>query len=94
MRDLNDDELEELYAVSFDQHDAPALRKAADDLLRSGCTGCSTVLPELQRLLAPLEGARNPFAALFKGPCCVMLACRSATLSRAAGSTVHTRPLE
>jgi hypothetical protein len=96
VRDLDDDELRELYDVSFGAVEAPLLGEAAEALRRSGCVACSRALPELQRLLAPLERARNPFAAPFKGLCCLMLACRSAGLPRAGGSNIAIQscPLE
>jgi hypothetical protein len=83
VQDLDDDELKELYEVSFVPADALALRHAAHQVRQHGCQACPYALPVLQRLLAPLEAARNPFAPLFKALCCVMLACRPAGADRA-----------
>lgn len=85
IRDLDDDELKELYEVSFSPADAQALREAAEALRLQGCSACTRVLPVLQSLLGPLEAARNPFASLFKGLCCVLLACRAATVATGPG---------
>jgi hypothetical protein len=94
VRDLDDEELRELYEISFAPNDAHALKEAADAIRLGGCNACSVALPVLQVLLAPLEAARNPFAALFKGLCCVMLACRARS-ARASGDVTHySCPLE
>ena len=94
VRDLDEDELRELYEISFAPNDAQALREAADAIRHRGCGACSVALPVLQVLLAPLEAARNPFAALFKGLCCIMLACRARTAPAAGGVTPYPCPLE
>jgi hypothetical protein len=94
VRELDQDELKELYEVSFAPNDARALREAADAVRHNGCAACSVALPVLQTLLGPLDAARYPFAALFKGLCCVMLACRAASVGAGAGSSHHSCPLE
>lgn len=88
--DLDDDELGELYEVSFSPADADALARAADAVRADGSAAFTLALPVLQALLGPLEAARNPFAALFKGLCCVLLACRPASVPAAGGVTQHT----
>ena len=77
VQDLAEDELSELYEVSFVARDASDLNDAANAIKRFGCAAYAKALPVLHRLLEPLEAARNPFAALFKGLCCVMLTCRT-----------------
>ena len=95
VQDLAEDELNELYDVSFVADDASALREAAHAVTHQGCAACSQALPVLQRLLEPLEAARNPFAPLFKGLCCVMLTCRTMSVkTAAAGATLTTCPWE
>ena len=95
VQDLAEDELNELYDVSFVAEDASALRQAAHAVKHHGCAACSEALPVLQRLLEPLEAARNPFAPLFKGLCCVMLTCRTMSAkTAAAGASPTTCPLE
>jgi len=72
VRALDEPELEELYRESFVPADAVALRHAADQMRQSGCPACGRALPVLERLLGPLEAARNPFAVLFKAICFAM----------------------
>jgi hypothetical protein len=90
IRDLDDDELGELYEVSFSPVDADALARAAEAVRANGSAAFTLALPVLQALLGPLEAARNPFAALFKGLCCVLLASRPASVPAAGGFTQHT----
>ena len=66
VRALDEAELEELYRESFLPADAVALRHAADQMRQ---WGGGRALPVLERLLGPLEAARNPFAVLFKAIC-------------------------
>jgi hypothetical protein len=95
VNDLAEDELTELYEVSFVAEDASDLLRAARAIEHHGCAACSQALPVLQRLLEPLDGARNPFAALFKGLCCVMLTCRELSAKTAGpGIPYTTCPLE
>ena len=95
IRDLDEDELKELYEVSFAPNDALALKEAADTIRTGGCGACQVALPVLQMMLAPLEAARNPFAALFKGLCCVMLACRAQAASVSPGGpNYHSGTME
>lgn len=87
VRDLDAEELAELYSVSFTPANAESLQRAAGDLRRSGCGACPRVLPVLEELLTPLEIDRNPFAGLFKALCCLLLTCRtSSTLASRHGS--------
>jgi hypothetical protein len=95
VHDLADDELNELYEVSFVKEDASDLLGAARAIEHHGCAACSQALPVLQRLLEPLDAARNPFAALFRGLCCVMLTCRSLSEKTAGTGIPYTScPLE
>ena len=94
VQDLAEDELSELYEVSFVAEDASDLLQAAAAIQHHGCAACSQALPVLQRLLQPLESARNPFAALFKGLCCVMLTCRTVAVKAGAGEPFNPCPLE
>ena len=75
--ELDEAELEELYRESFGPTEAVALRHAADQMRVSPCAACASALPEVERLLAPLESARNPFAVLFKAICVLLLTCRA-----------------
>lgn len=82
VRDLDPDELAELYTVSFNADEAQALRKGAEALQRSGWEGCEFAVPVLEGLLPRLAGSRNPFAPLFTALCCVMLTQRRTLRAR------------
>jgi len=95
VHDLAEDELNELYEVSFVPEDVSDLLRAARAIEHHGCAACSHALPVLQRLLEPLDAAHNPFAALFKGLCCVMLTCRDLSAKTAGTGVPYTNcPLE